>query len=49
MYLKHECLTIETILDYLDGRGLILTDDDLLDEALKEMNISFDTQVNETQ
>ena len=30
---------LKEILEYLDGRGLILTDDDLIDEALEQIKI----------
>jgi len=40
-------MTIEMLLDYLDGKGLILTDDDLLNEALKDCNLSFDTNIKD--
>lgn len=32
-------MTIRELLEYLDGRGLILTDEDLIDEALHDVNI----------
>lgn len=38
-------MTIKMLLDYLDGRGLILTDDDLIDEALKNIQLNFDTKI----
>ena len=37
--------TIKEVLEYLDGRGLILTDDDLLKEFLDELGLDFDTIV----
>lgn len=42
-------MDIESLLDFLDGRGLILTDDDLLDEALKSIDLSFESKVIENQ
>ena len=33
---KNEILEL---LEHLDGRGLILTDDELIEQALKELNI----------
>ena len=43
--IRHEKLDIQMVLDYLDGRGLIITDEELIKEALKECNLSFDSQV----
>jgi hypothetical protein len=30
-------LTLKQLLEYLDGRGLILTDDELIEEALEDL------------
>jgi hypothetical protein len=35
--------TIADFLEHLDGSGLVLTDDELIDEALKEFGITQNT------
>lgn len=37
--------SISEILAYLDGRGLILTDEELIEEALSYFNLTPDTTV----
>ena len=32
-------MTINELLEYLDGRGLIVTDDDLIKEALYDVDV----------
>lgn len=39
--------TIENVLEYLDGNGLIITDGDLIIESLSEIGVAiFDTELN---
>jgi hypothetical protein len=34
--------TISDLLDYLDGRGIIFVDEDLVTEALKECKLTYE-------
>ncbi len=36
----------KALLDYLDGRGLVVTDWDLIQEALETFDLNLNTQVN---
>lgn len=40
-------MTIKELLQELDGAGLIITDDDIIDEALEEMGIDGNTEIPE--
>jgi hypothetical protein len=42
-------VTIRDLLDALDGSGLVLTDDDLLEEALAEMGLAMETEIETNQ
>jgi hypothetical protein len=42
-------VTIRDLLDALDGSGLVLTDDDLLEEALAEMDLTMETEIEPNQ
>lgn len=42
-------ISLEDLLEYLDGRGLIITDTELIDEALKEINLSGTASVEGNQ
>ena len=39
-------LTLEDVLEFLDGRGLILTDDELIEGALAELGMTLETLVD---
>ncbi len=38
-------MTIEQLLDYLDGRGIIVVDLDLVEEALDYYNLLLDDEI----
>ena len=39
-------ITVEELLEWLDGRGLCITDDDLIDEALAMLHLTQDTELS---
>ena len=40
-------MKIEDLLDNLDGAGLVLTDMDLIEQALENMGLGLDTEIGE--
>jgi len=38
-------MTIYELLEYLDGRGLVVTDYDLIEEALSDQKLALDNYV----
>jgi hypothetical protein len=40
-------MTISELLDYLDGRGLVVTDSDLIAEELVDVGLTPDTEITE--
>jgi len=40
-------VNIQDLLDILDGGGLVITDQELLEETLKENGLSLETDVSE--
>lgn len=38
-------MTIAELLEYLDGRGLVITDDELIADALEDVNLDKDDQI----
>ena len=40
-------MNIQDLLDILDGGGLVITDQELLEETLKENGLSLETDVSE--
>lgn len=48
LQMRSKSMKIKDLLDWLDGCGLILTDDDLLNEALADFgeNVSLETNIS---
>lgn len=42
-------ITIKDLLEYLDGRGLIITDEDLIKEALEALRITENNKIIKEQ
>ncbi len=42
-------MTIRDLLEWLDGQGIVVTDDDLIDEALEACGLTQDAEIKATQ
>lgn len=42
-------ITIKDVLNYLDGRGIVIEDDNLVKRSLQDMNLNLNNQVEKTK